>query len=41
MKAIKTKEITRLLNYMPLAHMLGSGTMVGVTFIGKSTHTLV
>jgi long-subunit acyl-CoA synthetase (AMP-forming) len=37
MKALKTKEITRFLNYMPLAHMLGAGTIVAGTFVGKST----
>jgi long-subunit acyl-CoA synthetase (AMP-forming) len=37
MKALKTKELIRFLNYMPLAHMLGTGTMVAATFVGKNT----
>lgn len=41
LKALKTKEITRILNYLPLAHMFGTGTIVAVTFVGKSTCTLV
>ena len=34
MHTIKSKEITRVLNYMPLAHMFGSGTIVAITFLG-------
>ncbi|CAF4328527.1 unnamed protein product, partial [Adineta steineri] len=34
MKSLKTKETPRVLNYMPLAHMFGCGTIVGVTYLG-------
>lgn len=36
-KTMNTNEIPRLLNYMPLAHMFGTGTMVVVTFLGGET----
>jgi len=39
MKTLKTKEITRILNYMPLAHMFGTGTIVAITFLGMNTDT--
>jgi hypothetical protein len=41
MTTLKTKEITRVLNYMPLAHMFGCGTIVAITFLGMSIDTLV
>jgi len=41
MITLKTKEIVRLLNYMPLAHMFGTGSIVAITFIGMGTDTLV
>jgi long-chain acyl-CoA synthetase len=31
---LKTKEITRVLNYMPLAHMFGCGTIIAITYLG-------
>ena len=34
MRTLKSKEITRVLNYMPLAHMFGSGTVVAIIFLG-------
>jgi long-subunit acyl-CoA synthetase (AMP-forming) len=37
----KTKEIIRILNYMPLAHMFGCGTIVGVTYLGMHTNILL
>ncbi|CAF4218933.1 unnamed protein product, partial [Rotaria sordida] len=30
----KTEETPRVLNYMPLAHMFGCGTVVGITYLG-------
>ena len=33
-ETLKTKEIPSLLNYMPLAHMFGCGTMVVISFFG-------
>jgi hypothetical protein len=41
MKTLKTKKITRILNYMPLAHMFGSGTIVALTFLGMNTGTWI
>ena len=38
---LKTKEITRLLNYIPLAHMFGCGTIVAVTYLGMSIDRLI
>jgi len=31
---LKTKEAVRVLNYMPLAHMFGCGTIVAITYLG-------
>ncbi len=41
MITLKTKEIVRLLNYMPLAHMFGTGSIVAITFIGMCTDTSI
>ncbi|CAF2756761.1 unnamed protein product [Rotaria sp. Silwood2] len=30
----KTEEIPRILNYLPLAHVFGSGTIIAVTYLG-------
>jgi long-subunit acyl-CoA synthetase (AMP-forming) len=38
---LKTKEIPRVLNYMPLAHMFGCGAIVAVTYLGLSPDTLM
>jgi hypothetical protein len=35
------KEITRVLNYMPLAHMFGCGTIVVITYTGMSLDLLL
>jgi long-subunit acyl-CoA synthetase (AMP-forming) len=29
-----TKEPVRVMNYMPLAHMFGCGTIVAITYLG-------
>ncbi|CAF1317846.1 unnamed protein product [Adineta steineri] len=31
---INTEDIPRVLNYMPLAHVFGSGTIIGITYLG-------
>ena len=33
---LKTKEVTRVLNYMPLAHMFGCGASIAVTYLGMN-----
>jgi len=41
MITLKTKEIPRVLNYMPLAHMFGCGTTVAITYLGMSIDILM
>ena len=31
----KQQEPIRVMNYMPLAHMFGCGTVVAITYLGK------
>ena len=38
---LKTKEIPRVMNYLPLAHMFGCGTIISITYLGKATASVV